>query len=262
MTPEISAIVATLNRPSELKRLLLSIARQETAAEVIVVDQSDPQHAQLNAGIVQSSGLPIRYVHTPEKGTSRARNIGIHLASGRVLCFPDDDCEYPDGTFRHALLGLLKSPLISGQYVDWDGTYSYFPQDACDIKGVSVFGKLSAITFFVINQHTRNVLFDERLGGGGELGWSEEIDYRIRYIHAFGVGRYDPLLRVHHKVRRASLDNPEASKGIERARGYILVKNWRVVGLPGVLRVVRGAARDASRRQLVFLQGVRVALRR
>lgn len=262
MPPEISAIVATVNRPHELKRLLQSVVRQARDTEIIVVDQSDPPYAQRNVDLLQGVALSTRYLHTTERGTSHARNLGIRHASGAVLCFPDDDCEYPDGAFQRALQRLESAPLVSGQYVDWDGTRTYFPKAACEIKGVGIFGKLSAITFFVINQGRRNILFDERLGGGSELGWSEETDYAIRYTHTFGSGQYDPELKIFHKVRRPNLDNPAAWQAIERARGYILVKNWRAVGLPGLTRLLRSAVRDAFRREPFFLKGVGAALRR
>ena len=56
-TPELSAVVTTIGRPAQLRRLIASLARQSdpTQLELIVVDQSDDQSC---VSVVESMELP------------------------------------------------------------------------------------------------------------------------------------------------------------------------------------------------------------
>jgi glycosyltransferase involved in cell wall biosynthesis len=90
----ITLIVATVGRTQELSRLLESIAAQTlTSLELIIVDQNADDRVKK---LLEDSVSSLLCIHVRSaKGLSRARNVGIDLASGRILCFPDDDCWYP-----------------------------------------------------------------------------------------------------------------------------------------------------------------------
>lgn len=255
-----------MGRPDELRRLLQSIAQQDMDCEVIVVDQSDDATSAAVADTLQAFELPVTHLRTSVRNSSLARNMGIQAARGDILGFPDDDCAYSDGLLRRVseMIGG-PHPLVSGQYVDWDGTRTYFPQERVVISGLGIFDRLSAITFFVLRKDNMP-LFDPVLGGGGALRWSEEIDYGIRYTARFGPGVYDPSLVIHHAVRRASIDNAAARTEIRRARGYVLTKNLRVLGASSGISLVKGAVKDLlnlkGQRTMPMVSGLVFAFRR
>ncbi len=94
----VSLIVATVGRTQELNRLLESIAAQSlTSLELIIVDQNADDRVK---ELLEDSEYPFLCFHVRSpRGLSRARNVGINLASGRIFCFPDDDCWYPGDLF-------------------------------------------------------------------------------------------------------------------------------------------------------------------
>ena len=92
--PVISLVVATVNRTRQLVRLLDSLLLQSCRDfEVIVVDQNP---AGVLQPIVERYQGKLALTHVAcDLGVSRARNLGISLARGALICFPDDDCWYP-----------------------------------------------------------------------------------------------------------------------------------------------------------------------
>ena len=89
-----SLIVATLNRVNELDQLLASLERQTCRDfDVIVIDQNADN--RLQPVLQRHSRLSIEHLRS-EKGLSRARNVGLNVAKGDIISFPDDDCWYPD----------------------------------------------------------------------------------------------------------------------------------------------------------------------
>ena len=90
-----SLIVATMNRVSELDRLLTSLGEQSYKDfEVIIVDQNGDD--RLSPLVSNHRGMAIRHVRS-ERGLSRARNAGLQVARGDIIAIPDDDCWYPEG---------------------------------------------------------------------------------------------------------------------------------------------------------------------
>lgn len=91
---EVSVVVPTYNRREVLKRTVRCLLEQTgTVAdyEVIVVDD---QSTDGTAAWLQTAqaGLPrLTAVTSPRKGRAQARNAGLAVARGEVVCFVDDD---------------------------------------------------------------------------------------------------------------------------------------------------------------------------
>lgn len=104
--PTFSVIVPTRDRPVLFRAALESVLGQaDVALEVIVInDGSTPafhsQYADIERTFAGTTERPVRYVHLEHlpkgHGQSYALNTGAGNASGRYLCFLDDDDVWTD----------------------------------------------------------------------------------------------------------------------------------------------------------------------
>lgn len=97
MTPSLSIIIPTYNRPYILTRAVASaLAACPQGSEIIVVDdQSDTAEGAL-ASVADDPRLKI-VTNEGNKGAAGARNFGVNIAQREVILFLDDDDElFPD----------------------------------------------------------------------------------------------------------------------------------------------------------------------
>jgi glycosyltransferase involved in cell wall biosynthesis len=84
-----SVIVRTRDEAYRLRLTLASLARQSTAAEIVVVNDGSRDHT---AAVVAASGMGCAYVqHERALGRAAAANAGAKRARGDVLIFLDGD---------------------------------------------------------------------------------------------------------------------------------------------------------------------------
>ena len=117
--------MATLGRTLEIERFVASLDTQtHYDFELIVVDQN-PDDRILPFLQPYRTRFPILHLHS-EKGTSRARNVGLEHVKGDVVGFPDDDCWYPPDLLERVSEYLREHPDldgITGRVTDWEGTF-------------------------------------------------------------------------------------------------------------------------------------------
>jgi GT2 family glycosyltransferase len=106
---EISVVIPTRNRPTQLVRCLDALAKLQTPTgrfEVIVVD--DGSDRLLN-GVVEPFHpvLNLVLIRKPNGGAASARNEGAAAARGRLLAFLDDDCA-PHAQWLNRLADCLR----------------------------------------------------------------------------------------------------------------------------------------------------------
>jgi len=115
----ISVIIASRNRESYIKNLLLDLQRQKILpAEILVIDQSNISYNLDNFPSVV-------HVIDKELGPCHARNLGIENSKGDILVFLDDDIR-----INSNFLNNLCKPIIDGRHyvvvgaiLDIDGNY-------------------------------------------------------------------------------------------------------------------------------------------
>lgn len=93
--PRVSVVVCTIGATERLASCLSSILNLSYPdLELVVVDNASegPEIRDLVVGRAQR-GQPVRYVHEPVRGLSRARNRGFRAATGQIVAFTDDDVE-------------------------------------------------------------------------------------------------------------------------------------------------------------------------
>jgi O-antigen biosynthesis protein len=90
----VSVVVATFDRPNDLRQCLRSLTQQQTnhSVEIIVVD-NHPASGQTPPIIAEFN--QVRLVNEPRQGLSYARNAGIAASSGQIIVATDDDVIAP-----------------------------------------------------------------------------------------------------------------------------------------------------------------------
>ena len=102
----VSIVVATLDRPAELRMCLRCLVAQASprAVEIIVVD-NNPASGLTSAVVAEFSHVVL--VNEPRKGLAYARNKGFTTSSGDIVVATDDDVTMPPDW-----LGKLVAPFV------------------------------------------------------------------------------------------------------------------------------------------------------
>ena len=122
LTPFISIIIPTYNRPKQLATCLESLTKLDyprDSFEVIVVD--DGSKTQLESVVNPFSGqLDITLIRQINNGAASARNTGAKQAKGQFIAFTDDDC-MPSADWLRAIAARFKNApesLIGGRTIN------------------------------------------------------------------------------------------------------------------------------------------------
>lgn len=198
-----SLVVATLGRYSELDILLQSLVEQtHKDFEVIIVDQNaDIDLKPLVQKYEQS--ICLVYMHSDVKGLSTNRNKGLAVASGEVICFPDDDCHYfPDTltTVSRAFSENQNLGFLVGKLIDFTGNH-YNGSSALHGKGITYlnfFKNGNSATMFFKKSAAPNFSFDEHLGIGAKFGSGEDSDCILFLLAQKATGMQFPHIFIHH----------------------------------------------------------------
>ncbi len=219
---DISLILATVGRTTELHKLVDSLAAQTLHDfEVIVVDQNADERLQPALQRARSLGLSLRHLKHAPPNLALARNAGIAAASGRWLGFPDDDCWYEPQTLERMLLRTLRRDRpagIVGRWVEQDPAY---PPGALSWQRSSRFRDLpvASITLFFSRALLQRLGgFDGRLGVGQWFGAGEETDIVLRALRAGALLAYEPELLVHHRAEPPARTAGPAVRHVARLR--------------------------------------------
>jgi len=229
---KLSIVIPTINRYSDLKNTLGCLYRQSfDDFEIIIIDQTEK--------FEEIIGDKIRYYHTTSKSASKARNIGLKMASNDIVLFLDDDVVIDNKEFlsTHVLHYLdPKTSGVSGAILDTSEKFEYnlhkkaetstfgwfyFPSNYSKASSVANggSGNLSVRREWAINVGG----MDERFERGA---FREETDFCLRYTKVHGHLIYDPTAYLIH------LGNPnggcrswESYKGIIHG-GHHMFGGW------------------------------------
>ncbi len=199
-----SLVVATLGRSAELEQLLESLDRQiHRDFEVIVVDQNTDGRL-LPILRAFENRLDLRRVESVP-GLSRARNVGLRVITGDAVCFPDDDCWYPEDVLSRVDQLFRDNPEwqgIIGDSVDTTG-WPTLPWRDRPGKVTRPMSWRRAISYaiFLRSSVLREIGgFDEALGLGAGTPWGsgEDNDLVLRSLRAGCYVQYDPNVHIYH----------------------------------------------------------------
>jgi len=211
--PPSSVIVCSRNRPRYLLETVESVLRGgERPTEIVIVDQSDAPHPTLGA-IGSRGGCAIRYLHSGERGVSRARNAGMRAAATGLLVYTDDDVFVHHDWLAPMVRGLVElgpRGVVTGRVlaapeevpgafapalVASEATAEYVGRVARDVLEAGNMGVYRA-TLLELGG------FDEELGPGTSYPAGEDNDMGYRLLAAGCRIRYVPEGIIYHRAWR------------------------------------------------------------
>lgn len=259
----VSLIVATVGRVQELERLFESLCEQSYRDfEVIVVDQNPDNRLEELVNRFRTE-MTIHWIRSAP-GLSRARNVGLKVASGQIVGFPDDDCWYHKDTILQVVDEFRRVPAcdgVLGASVDETGRRTM-------IKGAkrarwvdersALWTAVSCAMFFRREAIALVGGFDETLGVGAGTPWGagEETDFVIRLIKSGARIWYNPEITV---VHMQSVETPKRTISYGMGGGRVLALHFSPLffwgyavprAFGGVLWAVARRSTDAQSRWL------------
>jgi GT2 family glycosyltransferase len=247
ITPVVSVIVPTRNRPEHIVQCVASIlANQDVPFELLVMDQSDSS-AGYDAGGGEHDPR-LRWIRTDSRGLSACRNAGIALARAPIIAFTDDDCRVPSGWVatigelfaRDPELSLLFGAVTVRPEDKVDGfAASFMPKRVRELRGTipSMRDAWGIGANMAIRSSALDTIgtFDPGLGAGSALFAGEEIDLTIRALTSGLKVVETPELSVLHLGVRKGKDASRLMRGYGVGFGAAFFKHVRL-GTPGALR--------------------------
>ncbi len=200
--PYISAVVATLNRTTEIERLFDSVLLNGDAdIELIIVDQNLDF---LIDGLINKYMPKLNIVHVKmvEANQSKARNYGASLAKGTVLCFPDDDCWFESDSLNQVMHYFTSGSAADMLIIHWkqnpvQGVLSGYlsPKFIYSFKAV---GYATYVMFFKREKFEELGGFMQTIGIGKYIGGGEDSELLFRAAKQNFSIYYDSGIDVNH----------------------------------------------------------------
>lgn len=213
---QVSIIVCTVDRLSELEKCLTSLEPFRAAAAEVLVVNNGP-HPTAVAAVARHHSA--RVVEELRRGVSRARNAGVRAATGNIVAFLDDD-SVADSQWLPLLVApfrdcqvLAAVGCIFPQSVSEPATQAFdylhraqFPESPVIVDGSADNDSLPMRAALLGNANMairREVFerfgyFDTRLGRGTRIGSGEEPDLFLRILLGGGKIAVEPGARIFH----------------------------------------------------------------
>lgn len=130
MEIEISFIVPVFNAEDVIERALNSLTQANSNRfEIILIDDGSTDSTCKICHSYASSYDIIKCIHTPNRGVSSARNLGISLAKGKYIAFCDAD-DYFTESGVNAMIEACNSNtdiILFNNYIETDSEISKYP---------------------------------------------------------------------------------------------------------------------------------------
>jgi GT2 family glycosyltransferase len=267
-TVSVSVVIATFDRPQDLRQCLLSLQQQTTSrrVEVIVVDNHPA--SGLTAPVL-AQFPEARLVLEPRQGLAYARNAGFIASTGDLVLTTDDDVVLPANWLERLIAPFADSGVMAttGNVLPWEldtpaqqlfeiygGLGRGFKCKVADRQWLANFaiapptwelGATANAAFrSSIFTHRQIGLMYEALGPGMPSGVGEDVYLFYKILSAGYKMVYEPAAYVWHKHRRTMPALRRQLFGYSCGHvGYLLITllrdhDWRalvrlVVELPG-----------------------------
>ena len=241
---KVSIVIATYNRRDILEKSLECLFRQDYLKdqyEIMVVDDGSSDGTQeMVKG--KNPSCTLKYLkHKERRGPSKAKNLGINHAQGKVIIFIDDDVFCPPQFVREHMRYHKKydNVIVDGPAINTDRIDNLFNDKK---KRFLAFLDFFGATFITSNTSCKRASlikaggFDEEFGK--KFGWQDrELGFRLRKM---GVRRKkNRRAYVFHFKQKRSLDDFGQLLKKEKERGINAVIFYRKHPLKKIRRQVR-----------------------
>lgn len=223
----ISVVIATRDRPENLRNCLRAVYAQQTSrcVEVIVVDNHPASHLTM---AVASEFPDIVLIQEHRQGLSYARNAGICASTGDIIIATDDDVTMPSGWLEKLVapfhrddvmivtgnvLPLELETVSQQRFEQYGGLGRGFKRFEVNREWFDSFTRQAVPTWRLgatanaafratIFHHPAIGMLDEALGAGMPSGCSEDTDLFYRVLKQGYTILYEPTAYVWHSHRR------------------------------------------------------------
>lgn len=235
--PPVSLIICSRNRPQLLRETVESILQgDEVPAELIIVDQSEQPHAELE-DFRAARDCRIHYAWSESVGLCRARNLGIRLARHDILAFTDDDMWVAPnwfGTLIRALLAYDPCIVVTGRVLPGapEVKGGFVPALVTSEKPRVYAGRIGTDVLAAGHMAMYRAAiarvgeFDERLGAGSRFESADDNDYGFRLLEAGYRIAYVPEAVIYHRAWRSERDYFRMRWAYGRGKGGFYCKYW------------------------------------
>lgn len=257
----VSLVVATRGRDRDIAVLLDSLLAQDfSALDVTIVDQNSDD-CVVPIVTAYAPRLQLRHLRSDVANANHARNLGLRIATGDLVGFPDDDCIFPAGVLARVERAFSSEPtlqVLTGPAASPEGGLGSgrWRDDAGPITLKNVWTSVIEFNLFLRRDTAMAVGgFDEQLGPGTRFGSAEGNDLVARAISLGHRAQYDPGLRIVHPDKRLTAVAVERAQVYATGLGLVLRRHAPDIGTwaPFFVRPLGGMVLSALRlRQLEF----------
>nr|WP_024126062.1 glycosyltransferase family 2 protein [Streptomyces sp. FR1]AHE38680.1 Glycosyl transferase family 2 [Streptomyces sp. FR1] len=266
MTPKITVIVATRNRPQDIPPLLTALEQTQIGGaihEVLLVD--DASTVPLDRSPLRSDAFSVHVLRNARRlGASGSRNAGAARANGDVLAFLDDDARPLPGWCRALLSGLTpERAAITGRVLPLDGGVVSRARQYRYEQRYAVHRPLEPVRFFAGGNSAVWTALFHRAGGFPGTGTGSDNGLVAALDEHGGAVHFAPDLRVAHRNSkgmrtavqeswrsgRTATDAPTTlRRELRRMAAAVRHQPWRTdiaaAGTNSVLQAIHSAARS------------------
>lgn len=234
---QVAALVATRDRPDDLRRLLESLARVQAPDaldyRIVIVDNSANGNAEAIVAAAPAP-FPIAYLHEPRPGLSRARNAGLGAIPDGYVATLDDDIIVPEDYLVQLERAVRAHPgagAIGGRvelFNREDYPISIRLGDAPETYqgGVNIFGFIPGCNQVIRRAALARVgAYDVRLGAGTPTSAAEDDDMIYRIWKQGYEAVYAPDLRIFHNHGRKADEAGALQRNYIKGNGAFLTKH-------------------------------------
>lgn len=244
-----SLVTPTLGRVEELKYFLASLESQTYKNfEVIIVDQNKNDYV-LDIVREYEEIIDIIYIKSDKLGLSYNRNLGVKVATGNIIAFPDDDCEYDINTLKivNEFFENEKYDIYTCKVIEKKSGLQFGKSSNEDskIKFSNIMNNCVSISIFIKFKMKSDIYFDERLGVGAKFPSGEESDLIFSLLGKGYKGYYYANNYIYHPYKEnddSRVVGDSLGLGALMKKEIVYRKNIRMLGfyIGRILRPIVG----------------------
>ena len=149
------------------------------------------------------------------------RNIGLKYVQGKIVAFPDDDCEYKTSTLSDVLNHFEQDKALNILTINTfcKNNHCFF----CDnikirLTPRNYYSRAISMGIFVRYINKDDLYFDENMGVGAYWGAGEESDFVSSLLSKSYIGLYNGMISIYHP--QISVTKENLNQWIKRYRNY------------------------------------------